>query len=52
MFKVFFKKYPKSYTSDVTVLKVVSGAGEVAEIYTFRGEKLRHIKIETAYKYY
>ncbi len=52
VFKVFFKKYPKSYTSDVTVLKVISGAGEVAEIYTFRGQKLRHIKIETSYKYY
>ena len=52
VFKVFFKKYPKSYTADVAVLKVVSGAGEVAEIYTFRGQKLRHIKIETAYKYY
>ena len=52
VFKVFFKQYPKSYTSDVTVLKVISGAGEVAEIYTFRGQKLRHIKIETAYKYY
>ena len=52
VFNVFFKKYPKSYTSDVTVLKVVSGAGEVAEIYTFRGQKLRHIKIETSYKYY
>ena len=52
VFKVFFKKYPKSYTSDVAVLKVVSGAGEVAEIYTFRGQKLRHIKIETSYKYY
>lgn len=52
VFKVFFKKYPKSYTSDITVLKVISGAGEVAEIYTFRGQKLRHIKIETAYKYY
>ncbi len=52
VFKVFFKKYPKSYTSDVAVLKVVSGANEVAEIYTFKGQKLRHIKIETAYKYY
>ncbi|MBR4773611.1 MAG: hypothetical protein IK010_04190 [Bacteroidales bacterium] len=52
VFKVFFKKYPKSYTSDVAVLKVISGAGEVAEIYTFKGQKLRHIKIETAYKYY
>lgn len=52
VFKVFFKKYPKSYTSDVAVLKVISGAGEVAEIYTFKGTKLRHIKIETAYKYY
>jgi hypothetical protein len=52
VFRVFFKKYPKSYTSDVSVLKVISGAGEVAEIYTFKGQKLRHIKIETAYKYY
>lgn len=52
VFKVFFKKYPKSYTADVQVLKVISGANEVAEIYTFKGQKLRHIKIETAYKYY
>lgn len=52
VFKVFFKKYPKSYTSDVAVLKVISGAGEVAEIYTFKGTKLCHVKIETAYKYY
>ena len=52
VFRVFFKKYPKSYTSDVSVLKVISGAGEVAEIYTFKGTKLRHVKIETAYKYY
>lgn len=52
VFQVFFKKYPKSYTSDVTVLKVVSGAGEIAEIYTFLGQKLRHIKVETSYKYY
>ena len=52
VFKVFFKKYPKSYTSDVAVLKVISGAGEVAETYTFKGTKLRHVKIETAYKYY
>ena len=52
VFKVFFRSYPKSYTADVQVLKVVSCAGEVAEIYTFKGQKLRHIKIETAYKYY
>ena len=52
VFRVFFKRYPRSYTSDIAVLKVVSGAGEVAEIYTFKGQKLRHIKIETAYKYY
>ena len=49
---VFFKRFPRSYTADVMVLKVISGAGEVAEIYTFKGTKLRHIKIETAYKYY
>ena len=52
VFHVFFKKYPRSYTADVQVLKVISGAGEVAEIYTFKGQKLRHIKFETAYKYY
>ncbi len=52
VFRVFFKRYPRSYTSDIAVLKVVSGAGEVAEIYTFKGQRLRHIKIETAYKYY
>ena len=52
VFSIFFKKYPRSYTSDIAVLKVISGAGEVAEIYTFKGTKLRHIKIETAYKYY
>lgn len=52
VFKVFFKKYPKSYTAEIAVLKVVSGANEVAEIYTFKGTKLRHIKIETGYKYY
>ena len=39
-------------TADVQVLKIISGAGEVAEIYTFKGTKLRHIKVETAYKYY
>jgi len=52
VFRVFFKRYPRSYTSDIAVLKVISGAGEVAEIYTFKGQKLRHIKVETAYKYY
>ena len=52
VFHVFFKKYPRSYTSDIAVLKIISGAGEVAEIYTFKGQKLRHIKIETSYKYY
>lgn len=52
VFHIFFKKYPRSYTSDIAVLKVISGAGEVAEIYTFKGTKLRHVKIETAYKYY
>ena len=52
VFRVFFKRYPRAYTSDISVLKVVSGAGEVAQISTFKGQKLRHIKIETAYKYY
>lgn len=48
----FFTKYPKSYTSDIQVLKVVSGANEVCEIYTFKGNKLRHIEVRTKYKYY
>lgn len=52
VFHTFFTKYPKSYTSDVAVLKVVSGAGEVYEIYTFKGNKLRHIAVGTKYKYY
>ncbi|MBR1850121.1 MAG: hypothetical protein IJ789_01985 [Bacteroidales bacterium] len=52
VFKVFFKRYPKSYTADVAVLKVMSAAGEVAEIYTFKGDKLRHVQIVTRYKYY
>ena len=52
VFNVVFKRFPKSYVSDISVLKVVSGAGEVAEIYTFRGNKLRHIGIVSKYKYY
>ena len=52
VFKVFFKRFPKSYVADVAVLKVISGAGEVGQIYTFRGKKLRHIGIVSKYKYY
>lgn len=52
VFAVLFKKYPKSYTADINVLKVISGAGEVGQIYTFKGNKLRHIKVISKYKYY
>lgn len=52
VFAVFFKKYPKSYTSDICVLKVISGADEVGQIYTFQGNKLRHIQVVSKYKYY
>ncbi len=49
---VVFKKYPKPYTSEINILKVISGAGEVAEIYTFKGNRLRHIQVVSKYKYY
>lgn len=52
VFMVLFKKFPKSYTADIHVLKVVSGAEEVGQIYTFRGNKLKHIRITSKYKYY
>ena len=52
VFKVVFKSYPKSYTSEINVLKVIAGAAEVGEIYTFKGNKLRHIQIVSKYKYY
>ncbi len=52
VFKVLFKRFPKSYVADVAVLKVISGAGEVGQVYTFRGNKLRHIGIISRYKYY
>ena len=52
VFSVIFKRFPKSYVTDITVLKVISGAGEVGEVYTFRGNKLRHIGIVSKYKYY
>ncbi|MBP5548255.1 MAG: hypothetical protein J6X58_05140 [Bacteroidales bacterium] len=52
VFKVLFKRFPKSYVADIKVLKVISGAGEVGEIYTFKGNKLRHIGIISKYKYY
>lgn len=49
---VVFKKYPKPYTSEINILKVISGAGEVAEIYTFKGNRLRHVQVVSKYKYY
>ena len=52
VFRIIFKRFPKSYVTDITVLKVISGAGEVGQIYTFRGNKLRHIGIISKYKYY
>lgn len=52
VFAVFFKNYPKSYTADINVLKVISGADEVGQIYTFQGNKLRHIQVVSKYKYY
>lgn len=52
VFSVIFKKFPRSYTADIHVLKVISGAGEVGQVYTFRGNRLRHIGIISNYKYY
>jgi Tfp pilus assembly protein PilZ len=52
VFQVFFKKFPKSYVSDIHVLKVISGANEVGEVYTFKGKNLRHIGVISKYKYY
>ena len=52
VFNVFFNKFPKSYVNDIHVLKVISGANEVGEIYTFKGKTLRHIGIISRYKYY
>ncbi len=52
VFRTVFKRFPKSYVNDIAVLKVISGAGEVGQVYTFRGNKLRHIGIISKYKYY
>lgn len=52
VFGVFFQKFPLSYVADVQVIKVISGAGEVGQVYTFKGNKLRHIGIVSRYKYY
>ncbi len=52
VFRTIFKRFPKSYITDIVVLKVISGAGEVGEVYTFHGNKLRHIGIVSKYKYY
>lgn len=48
----FFKNHPKSYTMDVMVLRIISGASEVGEVYTFKGNKLRKIEVVSKYKYY
>lgn len=52
VFRTIFKSFPKSYTADVNVLKVIAGAAEVGEIYTFKGNKLRRIQVVSRYKYY
>lgn len=52
VFNVFFKKFPRSYVNEVQVLKVISGANEVGQIYTFKGNSLRNIGIISRYKYY
>lgn len=48
----FFNKHPKSYTTDIAVIKIISGASEVGEVYTFKGNKLRKIEVVSIYKYY
>lgn len=52
VFNVFFDTYPASYTQDITVLKVVSGANEIEQVYTFKGRRLRSIDVRSRYKYY
>ncbi|MDY5969805.1 MAG: hypothetical protein SPJ13_07335 [Bacteroidales bacterium] len=52
VFEILFNKFPKGYVEDIHVLKVISGANEVGQIYTFKGRKLRHIGIVSRYKYY
>ena len=48
----FFGKHPRSYTVDIAVIKIISGASEVGEIYTFKGNKLKRIEVVSKYKYY
>ena len=48
----FFSKHPRSYTIDIAVIKIISGASEVGEVYTFKGNKLRKIEVVSKYKYY
>ena len=52
VYLVYFTKFLKSYVVDVNVLKIVSGAGEVSQIYTFKGKKLRHLQVRSDYKFY
>ena len=52
VFNVFFDTYPSSYTQDINVLKVVSGAHEIEQVYTFKGRRLRSIDVRSRYKYY
>ncbi|MBQ7280976.1 MAG: hypothetical protein IJR13_09725 [Bacteroidales bacterium] len=52
VYLTYFTKFLKSYVLDVNVLKIISGGGEVAQIYTFRGNKLRHLQVRSDYKFY
>ncbi|MBR1793629.1 MAG: hypothetical protein IJ764_08350 [Bacteroidales bacterium] len=52
VYMVYFTKFLKSYVVDVNVLKIISGAGEVSQIYTFKGKKLRHLQVRSDYKFY
>jgi hypothetical protein len=52
VYLTYFTKFLKSYVLDVNVLKIISGGGEVAQIYTFRGNKLRHLQVWSDYKFY
>lgn len=52
VFKVFFEKTPRAYLANVNVLRVASGANEIAELYIFKRNKLKAIAFVTKYRYY
>ncbi len=52
VYLTYFTKFLKSYVVNVNVLKIVSGGGEVSQIYTFKGNKLRHLQVRSDYKFY